>query len=57
TTRPPRAIANGKRKQKDLLLNELCQLEQQNAQLSAAIAVAQREIDVVKADLWRRWRN
>uniref|UniRef100_A0A914GV34 BZIP domain-containing protein n=1 Tax=Globodera rostochiensis TaxID=31243 RepID=A0A914GV34_GLORO len=42
------------KEQKDLLLNELCQLEQQNAQLSAAIAVAQREIDVVKADLWRR---
>uniref|UniRef100_A0A183BUE3 BZIP domain-containing protein n=1 Tax=Globodera pallida TaxID=36090 RepID=A0A183BUE3_GLOPA len=45
------------KEQKDLLLNELCQLEQQNAQLSAAIAVAQREIDVVNADLWRRWRN
>ncbi|KAL3098950.1 hypothetical protein niasHS_000938 [Heterodera schachtii] len=45
------------KEQKDLLVKELCQLEERNGQLKADIAHAQREIDQVKAELWRRWHN
>ncbi|KAL3095623.1 hypothetical protein niasHT_024449 [Heterodera trifolii] len=45
------------KEQKDLLVKELYQLEERNGQLKADIAHAQREIDQVKAELWRRWHN